>query len=81
LFEPASGPWGALALPVKLAAALQINAEHPAGDRLEECVTPADLGMIEHQVRPWITTDEKKWTFETVLRRIDIRLPERLAFQ
>ena len=62
-------------LPVKLGAALQIDTENPAGDCLEERVTPTDLGMIEHQVRPWITTDEKKWTVKTVLRRTDIRLP------
>jgi hypothetical protein len=33
---------------VELGAALQIDTENPAPDRLEERVTPADLGMIKH---------------------------------
>ena len=38
-------------------------------------MTPADLGIAQHQVRPWITTDKNKWSVEMALRGTVIRFP------
>jgi hypothetical protein len=62
--KPALAPRSVFAFPVDLRTTLQIENENPARDGLKQSVPPANLAVVQEQVRLGISADQNKRTLE-----------------